>query len=611
MDKGSDVKNVIQSHFQGNWQQFYGKYLPGIKPAGGQEFKAKCPFHEDNNPSLCFNGDTGAYFCHGCGKKGSALHFYAKVNGLDTGRDFGRVLKGIAQDFGIPWEEKQARLVRAYDYVDASGSLLFQVCRMDPKDFRQRRPNGNGSWAWNLKGVETVLYRLPEVLRTDEVLIVEGEKDADNVADLGLCATTCPMGAKKWKPEYSGHLKGKHVILCPDNDNQGREHMALVGAALKGVAASIKWLELPGLPSKGDISDWLTGFNGDKEAAAERLAVMIENAGPYEPPKIASLEDAILEADRFISVDMPRRRNLLAPWLKEQSISLINGWRGTGKTWFALSLLDAVSRGESFGPWRTEAPVPCLYLEGEMPAQDVADRLRSLNPDPNRKAPLWVYSDAYANHLGLSRANLLSDTWRQSIRRVLLSRGVKLWAVDNLASLASGLDENSKKDWDPVNAWLLELRFAGIATVMLHHTNKAGAQRGTSAREDNIDTSIILKSPFDYVPEDGARFVVNFSKARVGTKDLAAIGDNQFHLREDESGRAVWTWGSVKRETKLEVLRMLDEGADQKTICDTLTLSKGYVSKIRKAAIQEGHLTPQNKLTQAGFTAVREGENEA
>ena len=107
---------------------------------------------------------------------------------------------------------------------------------------------------------------------------------------------------------------------------------------------------------------------------------------------------------------------------------------------------------------------------------------------------------------------------------------IKFWVIDNLASLASGIDENVKKDWDPINQWLLELRFSGITTLMLHHTNKEGGQRGTSAREDNIDISIMLKNARDYTPEDGARFIVHFTKQRIPTKDLQLISDTEFKL---------------------------------------------------------------------------------
>ena len=139
-----------------------------------------------------------------------------------------------------------------------------------------------------------VLYRLPEVLKAEEVLIVEGEKDAETVAALGFTVTTSPMGAKKWRPEYSDSLKGKDVVLIPDNDNEGREHMTQVGSALRNIARSIKWLDLPGLPSKGDVSDWVATFS-TKEEAAERLAMMIEAAGPYEAPKTYTLEDVVLD----------------------------------------------------------------------------------------------------------------------------------------------------------------------------------------------------------------------------------------------------------------------------------------------------------------------------
>ena len=139
---------------------------------------------------------------------------------------------------------------------------------------------------------------------------------------------------------------------------------------------------------------------------------------------------------------------------------------------------------------------------------------------------------------------------------------------------------------------------------MLHHTNKEGGQRGTSAREDNIDASILLKSPHDYVPEEGARFVVHFSKARVPTKDLKLISDTEFKLIEDESGDYLWTHNNVRQERKIEVVKLLDEGLDQKSICDAVGYSKGQVSKIKSWAVNEGILSKQGKLTPTGFEYV-------
>jgi len=291
--------------------------------------------------------------------------------------------------------------------------------------------------------------------------------------------------------------------------------------------------------------------------------------------------------------------------LKADSISLVSGWRGVGKTFFGLGIADAVSKGQSFGPWECIQAVPVLYLDGEMSQSDIKQRIKELRIDsPN----LYVYSDHHANLQGLPRAHLANEPWRIKMKSILIARHVKLWIVDNIASLASGLDENSKKDWDPINSWLLDLRFSGIATILLHHVNKEGGQRGTSAREDNLDISIMLKTPGDYVPEDGCRFIVHFSKARVNTKDLPLIADMEFNLTQDESGKATWTYSNVKRETKREILRLLDEGLSQADIKNILNIDKGYVSRVRKQAIKEGLLTPKNKLTQTGFLTVNEAE---
>jgi 5S rRNA maturation endonuclease (ribonuclease M5) len=600
------MKQKIVNHFSGNYKTFFDKYLPETKQIGGNEFQAVCPFHDDTTPSFNFDALTGRYFCHGCGKKGDIFHFYGKINSLGTRNGFPKILKGIADDFGIPWEQQKSNLVKTYPYLNSDGKLLFQVCRMEPKDFRQRQPGSNGKWIWNLKGIEPILYRLPEVLKADEIIIVEGERDADNLSNIGFTATTCPMGAKKWKSEYNDSLKGKDIVLIPDNDNEGREHMTRVAQSLNGNVKSLKWIDLPELSSKGDVSDYIAKF-ADKEQAAERLSILIDNAGPYEPPKKVTIDDIILPANQFYQIDVSERQELLFPWLKEDSINLLSGWRGYGKTWFALGVLDAVTRGVSFGPWECKKSVPCLFLDGEMTVTDDHERIKNLRLDSDRENPFYFYSDAYANQLGLPRAHLAKESWRQKIKQILLTRKVKLWVIDNLASLASGLDENSKKDWDPINSWLLELRFASIATIMLHHVNKDGGQRGTSAREDNIDISMMLKKPHDYTPEDGARFVIHFSKARVQTKHLNIMGDTEFKLMIDESGDHVWTYKNVRQSAKIEVIKMIDDGLDQKTIAENLNVSKGYVSQLKKQAVNDGWLSTKGKLTPTGFEHVSAG----
>ena len=168
------------------------------------------------------------------------------------------------------------------------------------------------------------------------------------------------------------------------------------------------------------------------------------------------------------------------------------------------------------------------------------------------------------------------------MKRMLLTRGVKLWVIDNIASLASGIDENLKRDWDPVNSWLLDLRFAGISTVLLHHTNKEGGQRGTSAREDNIDMSIILKQPADYEADKGADFILTFSKSRVSFDDLKQVQDIHFTLVTDDAGNLAWEWQRVKAERKQEIIDLLDAGTSITETAKLVGCAKSYVSKLNK-----------------------------
>jgi hypothetical protein len=598
-------KESILNHFNSNYKSFYDKYLPTIKNIGGEEYQALCPFHDDTKPSFSFNNANGRYYCHGCNKKGNIFHFYGKINSLDTSRNFKKILYGICDDFGISHEPVKSKIVKYYDYQDETGKMLFQVCRKEPKAFSQRRPDGKGGWTWDLKGVQRVLYQLPAVIAASEVVIVEGEKDADNLTELGFTTTTCPMGAKKWRDEYNESLKGKDVVLIPDNDNEGREHMARVGASLNGYAKSLKLLQLPNLPSKGDVSDFIQTID-NPEDTAEQLAILIEKAPPYTPLKKLTIEDVILDVAEFSRIEIPERSEYLFPWLKEDSINLISGWRGCGKTWFALSILDAVTGGKNCGPWECKKSVPGLFLDGEMTIHDDLERIEMLNLTANRTSPLYFYPDAYANQRGVPRAHLGSEKWRTTMKRILTTRKIKLWVIDNLASLTGGLKENVKEDWDPVNQWLLELRFAGISTIMLHHVNKEGGQRGTSAREDNLDISIMLRKPYDYTPGDGARFIVHFSKARVSNKYSRLVDDVEFKLIEDAAGCCNWEYEAVKESVMKEALQKIDARIPYRTISNELGIATGTINKIKNKAMDQGLCTKEGKLTPSGFDFVNQ-----
>ena len=167
---------------------------------------------------------------------------------------------------------------------DEKGRLLFQAVRLEPKSFRQRRPDGKGGWVWNLQGVKLVPYHLPELATAARVYLVEGEKDADRLQSLGLTASCNAQGAGKWRKSYNRHFQGKEIVVIPDNDDPGRSHAQAVAGHLHGVAASVRILELPGLPEKGDVSDWLAA-GGTVEQLETLAAAAPEWTPPLAPPE--------------------------------------------------------------------------------------------------------------------------------------------------------------------------------------------------------------------------------------------------------------------------------------------------------------------------------------
>jgi putative DNA primase/helicase len=310
---------------------------------------------------------------------------------------------------------------------------------------------------------------------------------------------------------------------------------------------------------------------------------------------LVNQKQVIMPIQNFISLKLPEKKTILDPWITEQNIGLINGWRGTGKTWLGLGIIDAVTKGQNFGPWEVENSVPCLFLDAEMPVQDLQYRAMQLKMGENTKSPVYIYSSHSGSELGLPKANLTDEKWQAFMKKNLLDLGVKLWVADNIGALASGINENSKEAWDPINQWLLDLRFSGISTILLHHTGKEGDQRGTSAREDNVDTSITITLPPGHTAEDGCHFIMKFKKNRVVSGDQILLADLDLKY---QSG--IWTYQNIKLKSKNEILTLLDEGNKQAEIAKELDVSKPYISRIRREAITEGYLTEDNKLTDIG-----------
>ncbi len=218
--------------------------------------------------------------------------------------------------FGKTENQKSSQIVATYDYQDEHGKLLHQVCRMEPKTFRQRKPNGNGGWSWSVNGVRQVPYRLPEVLANPSktVFTTEGEKVADRLTKLGLVATCNSGGAGKWRSEFAAHFENRDVVVIPDNDAPGRKHANQVAASLFSTAKSVRVLELPNLEEKGDVSDWF-GQGG----TVEQLRTLYKSTDTWTPESVPWGEIDSLDERQLPEFPVDALPNVLRQWVLEES----------------------------------------------------------------------------------------------------------------------------------------------------------------------------------------------------------------------------------------------------------------------------------------------------
>ena len=260
----------------------------------GAEWRGPCPIHQGTRDSFAVDPKSGRWNCHStCGRGSDILTLEQEL----FTPDFKAAKAEVFCIVGRPESPNgssangrrgsaRGRIAATYDYTDEDGRLLYQAVRMDPKDFRQRQPDGKGGWVWNIKGVRLVLYHLPGLLKrvNETVFICEGEKDVHSLEAMGLLATCNPMGVGKWRPEYSELLRGRSVVILPDNDEPGRKHAAAVAADLLRVAASVGIVELPGLPTKGDFTDWRNAGG-----TFERFRELTAGAAPIDAAALVQL----------------------------------------------------------------------------------------------------------------------------------------------------------------------------------------------------------------------------------------------------------------------------------------------------------------------------------
>ncbi len=387
-----------------------------------------------------------------------------------------------------------------FDYTDEAGNLLFQVGRIgsgDSKEIRQRRPNGRGGWINSLGDVRRVLYRLPEVLAARSVLIVEGEKATEAarlaLSDAGLlgeyAVTTSPGGSKKWKSEFCEHFIGRRIFVLPDNDFAGKSHAGALKNFFQSANSAespyyVRRVDLPKLPPKGDIADFLASGGSITE-----VLELCEAAPPWDAED--GQETPLAARHQFFSFAdlerLPRPLWLVEGLLVEETTSVLSADSGSFKSFFALDMALCVATGRPFHGRQVKAgAVVYVAAEGFFTLRDRATawaRFHGVELPRNfqiLQVPVNV-SDAATAATFIQEASAFKPV---------------LVVLDTLSQNALGLNENSNDEMARFMAGMMATAKQLSAHVQaVHHNSKAGNLRGAGAIHNNADAHIALERP--------------------------------------------------------------------------------------------------------------------
>jgi DNA-binding CsgD family transcriptional regulator len=275
---------------------------------------------------------------------------------------------------------------------------------------------------------------------------------------------------------------------------------------------------------------------------------------------------------------------MLAPWLPTQGLTMVHGPRGIGKTHCAMGVAVAVASGGRFLKWEASKPFGVLYLDGEMPAVVVQERFSNIIIS-SEKEPIATLNIVTPDLQEFGMPDLSTLQGQASIDPYL--DGISLVVVDNISTFCRVGRENEGESWLPVQEWGLRLRSKHISVLFIHHSGKGGFQRGTSRREDVLDTVISLKRPGDYMPDEGARFEVHFEKARHLYGDDVKPFEAKLYTA---NGIQQWAIKTLEESLTERVANLLNDGIPQNELAELLGVAKGTVSKHKRKAQTQGLL---------------------
>lgn len=411
-------------------------------------------------------------------------------------------------------------------------------------------------------------FHLDEIAASPQsgVVFFGDEFSADRFAreNPKLLASAIPGGYENFHKADLRILKDRptQVVLCPDTLPHGLHIRAKLEAV--GVASATFSM---------DIGDHPRSFD-ELAAIADRLGVaLIEPT--FDEATIRTSSVVALTAADFGDLKLPPRELLLDPIIPERGLVMVHALRGVGKTHFGLECAVTIATGGTFLSYRAPKAKGVLYIDGEMSAPEMQERLRSITGETFPETLRIITPDLQDGpmpDLSTHEGQALIEPYLEGIRMVV---------IDNLSCLCRSGNENEGGSWGATQSWILDLRRRGIAVLILHHSGKSGGQRGTSRREDVLDVVIGLRRPENYNPSQGARFEVHIEKGR----HLYGEDATAFEARmEVVDGKAVWHVTDLTpapvSERDGQIYELSSQGLSIRKIAEETGISKSTVERV-------------------------------
>jgi putative DNA primase/helicase len=285
----------------------------------------------------------------------------------------------------------------------------------------------------------------------------------------------------------------------------------------------------------------------------------------------------VVTAAELLRMEFQPREYILEPILQTQGTAMLYSKRGVGKTYLSLGIGCAAAAGGKFLRWRAPKPTKVLYVDGEMPGVTMRERLAVIISGMDAEMDPAYFRLITPDLQSQGMPSLSGSIGQKMVEDQL--NGSELLILDNLSTLCRGGKENEAESWLPVQEWVLNLRRQGISVLLDHHAGKNGAQRGTSRREDVLDTVIALRQPTDYEPSQGARFEIHFEKAR----NVHGIQLDPFEVTmQTENGAAIWLMHDIAGLRESRAKELFAEGMSLKDVADELGISRTSAHRLKK-----------------------------